>query len=325
MLLTLPHNNFRQAFRMNKDTFNFILNKIENHHIFHNNSLHKQQPVWLQLLVSLERFGFDGNASSIGKIARSMGISNGTVVLYSNRVIEALLSLRESFIKWPAPVERQKTSNYFEENHKLSGCVGVVDGTLVNLCQKPSIDPETYWTRKQRYSMNVQILCNHKREIIYYQVGYPGSCHDSLCFKHTDICKHPENYFSNGEYLIADCGYTLSQNLIVPYRNPQGDQIEFNRKFSSARIIVEHVMGLLKGRWSSLRGLRVLIQKEQDIERVNKWIVAILILHNMVMKFKDNWDEEIFEDVDNVVDIQAIMVDETGTELRERLREQIHD
>lgn len=253
LLLTLPQNEFRQAFRMNKDTFNFILNQIENNDIFKSTGTKEQQPVWVQLLVTLERFGFDGNAGSVGKIARSMGIGNGTVVLYTNRVMEALLCLKQNYIKWPNSSGRKRISNYFEEKHKLKGCVGVVDGTLVNFCQKPFIDSETYWSRKQRYSMNLQIVCNHRREIIYYQVGYPGSCHDSYCFGKTDLCKNPQSYFSNNEYLLADCGYALSSNVIVPYRNPQGDQLDFNRKFSSARIIVEHVMGLLKGRWSSLR------------------------------------------------------------------------
>ncbi len=95
-LLSLPSSEFRQAFRMNKDTFLFILN----HPVFSNNSFNKQQPVWVQLLVVLERFGFDGNASSIGKVARSLGLGNGTVVLYTSRVIQAILSIHNQFIKW---------------------------------------------------------------------------------------------------------------------------------------------------------------------------------------------------------------------------------
>ncbi len=99
-LLSLPSTEFRQAFRMNKDTFLFILNHIQSHPVFSNNSFNKQQPVWVQLLVVLERFGFDGNASSIGKVARSLGLGNGTVVLYTSRVIQAILSIHNQFIKW---------------------------------------------------------------------------------------------------------------------------------------------------------------------------------------------------------------------------------
>ena len=187
-------------------------------------------------------------------------------------------------IKWPNVNQRKRTSDYFEENHQLKGCIGIVDGTFVNLCQKPSVDPETYWSRKQKYSMNVQIVCNHRREIIYYQVGYPGSCNDTYCFRNSDLNKHPERYFNIGEYLLADGGYILNSRTLIPYKTPTGEQIEFNRKISSARIIVEHVMGLLKGRWCSLRSLRIQIHKREDTEKVNNWIVCCLILHNMVTR-----------------------------------------
>ena len=43
---------------MNKDTFMYILTTIQSHHVFLNNSFNKQQPVWIQLLVGLERLGF---------------------------------------------------------------------------------------------------------------------------------------------------------------------------------------------------------------------------------------------------------------------------
>ena len=79
-LLTLPNNEFRQAFRMNKDTFMYILTTIQNHSVFLNNSFNKQQPVWIQLLVGLERLGFDGNSSSIGKVARGLGLGNRSLI-----------------------------------------------------------------------------------------------------------------------------------------------------------------------------------------------------------------------------------------------------
>ncbi len=321
-LLTLPNYQFRQAFRMNKDTFLFILNNVQNHPVFQNNSFNKQQPVWVQLLVALERFGFDGNSCSVGQVARSLGIGNGTVVLYTSRVIEAILSIRDKFIKWPNRREKKRTSDYFEEHHKLKGCIGIVDGTFVNLCQKPQVDPETYWSRKQRYSMNVQIVCNERREIIFYQVGYPGSCNDAYCFRNCDLSLNPQRYFETGEYLLADGGYVLNSRTLTPYKMPVGDQNQFNYKISSARIIVEHVMGLLKVRWSSLRGMRVLIHQERDTKKANDWIVACLILHNMVMSFKDNWEENLedeeFEDDDNA---EEEIETETGTDLRERIKE----
>ena len=103
-------------------------------------------------------------------------------------------------IKWPDQRRRRLSSLYFDENHGLKNCIGIVDGTLMNLCEKPQLDPEMYWSRKQRYSMNIQIICNERREIIYYQVGYPGSCSDTVCFRNCDIFKNLERYFSTEEY-----------------------------------------------------------------------------------------------------------------------------
>lgn len=232
-----------------------------------------------------------------------------------------MLSVHDQFIKWPGKRQKKRTSEYFEEHHNLKGCIGIVDGTYVNLSQKPTIDPETYWSRKQTYAMNVQIVCNHRSEIIYYQTGYPGSCNDTYCFRNSDLTKNPERYFTNGEYLLADGGYVLTPRTLIPYKMPTRDQLEFNRKISSARIIVEHVMGLLKGRWCSLRNLRIQIHKKEDVEKVNKWIVACLILHNMVTGFNDDWEDNFQENDTESDSEESETYEETGTELRERIQE----
>ena len=70
---------------------------------------------------------------------------------------------------------------------------------------------------------------------------------------------------------------------------------------------------------------RVQIQNKGDIERVNQWIVAILILHNMVLKYKDNWDDEVLEDeCENYhQEHQLIHEARNGRELREFLKEKL--
>jgi hypothetical protein len=70
--------------------------------VFQNKSLHPQRPVWLQLAVTLERMGCHGNGASVGRFAREWGgIGNGTVTLYSKRIVIAPVDLRKEYIKWP--------------------------------------------------------------------------------------------------------------------------------------------------------------------------------------------------------------------------------
>ena len=71
--------------RVNRDTFQFIVSKIANNPVFVNNSRNPQRDCWIQALVALEKLGSDGNGASVGKIARSAGVGNGTVTLYTKR------------------------------------------------------------------------------------------------------------------------------------------------------------------------------------------------------------------------------------------------
>lgn len=148
-------------------------------------------------MVALERLGCDGNGASVGRIARSAGIGNGTVSLYCARVQEAILSLENDYIRWPNVSQRIESSQIFEEKWEMKGCVGVIDGTHVILAQRPKIDGEVYFTRKYRYAVNTTVVCDHKKRIIYYQIGHPGSAHDSTVFKKSEMYKEPYRYLKD--------------------------------------------------------------------------------------------------------------------------------
>lgn len=61
--------------------------------------------------------------------------------------------------------------------------------------------------------------------------------------------------------------------MLIPYTAPEvsvafQERTLFNERFSKARVIIEHVMGILKNQWQSLRGIRKLIVEREDFERV---------------------------------------------------------
>jgi hypothetical protein len=58
-------------------------------------------------------------------------------------------------------------------------------------------------------------------------------------------------------------------------------------------------MGILKGRSCSLIGLGAQIQQKKDTLKVNKWIIACLILLNVVTKLNDTWGDENGMNEDN--------------------------
>ena len=98
------------------------------------------------------KLGCEGNGASIGRIARSAGISRGAVTLYTQRVVRAVLDLKREFLRWPDAQERARTTARFQREYHLPNAIGVIDGTHIHFSQKPAVDGEVYWTRKSRYS-----------------------------------------------------------------------------------------------------------------------------------------------------------------------------
>ncbi len=154
------------------------------------------------------------------------------------------------------------------EKYGVPDCVGFIDGTHLILSQRPTIDGEVYFNRKKTYSFNVQLICDDQRRILWYQLGWPGSVYDSTVFSHSNMYKNQEGYFSGLEFLIGDSGYTLSKRMLIPYIGQaalKDDNARFNEYISSMRVVIEHTNGILKNRWSSLKGIRTQLKNTSEI------------------------------------------------------------
>jgi hypothetical protein len=151
---------FRRNLRVTPDTFDALLEHIENHEVFTGgNGAAEQTPVEHQLAIALFRFGHFGNASSVESIAQWAGTSAGTVVNATRRVMIAFLSLHDQAIRWPTDAEKEEAKRWVEEQSCAAWRDGwlLVDGTLVPLADKLGHHGEAYFDRKSNYSLNVQV------------------------------------------------------------------------------------------------------------------------------------------------------------------------
>lgn len=57
--------------------------------------------------------------------------------------------------------------------------------------------------------VNIQLVCDHCRKIISYDMGWPGSMTDVTIFKNSHIWKNRRSYFEGNEYLLADRGVVV--------------------------------------------------------------------------------------------------------------------
>ncbi|RPB21763.1 hypothetical protein L211DRAFT_755297, partial [Terfezia boudieri ATCC MYA-4762] len=185
----LPLNRFRHFFRMNPDSFLFILAKINNHAVFHNNSKKKQADPMLQLFVALRRMGSEGSVgAAVMSTSQLFGIGEGTVCLYTNRVCVALQSLFSEVVVWQTPEEKDAMRSRLHNAgfSIFSECIGIVDGTLIPFKWRPypkenmAIQYRNY--RKSRYGLQATVVCDDMARILFFHSTFPGSSHDARCF-----------------------------------------------------------------------------------------------------------------------------------------------
>lgn len=158
------HHRFTQMLRVTPESFQYILQLIEDHPVFTTTSHRPQTPVEIQLAVTLYRMGRFGNGASIKDIARTAGVSEGAVERFTERCFEAIHLHHDKFIRPLADAEKEREKAWMEKN---IGCVGwregwvMYDGTIVVLFQKPGLNGDAYYTRKANYGLNVQVCSIH--------------------------------------------------------------------------------------------------------------------------------------------------------------------
>ncbi|MBW0488287.1 hypothetical protein O181_028002 [Austropuccinia psidii MF-1] len=292
-LFSMRDDDFKQSMRTSKEGFHFIYNKIKDHQVFKNSSNSKQVPISHQLALTLERLGSNGNAGSVGKFARNFNVGRGTVISISRRVLEAINSYEKYYIQWPNQNRRYEISQVMRQEG-FEECVGFIDGTNFPLYQKPAWQGEVFFDRKKVYSINAQILCDCDKNITAIIAGWPGSCADAMVYRNMGIYRNPRRFFDKGQYLLLDSAYPLTDHLLPAFKAPASNlQInsDFNFCLAKSRVRNKHTIGILKGRWASLKQMRLQLNGQEDINLYVAWIKACCILHNMLANIKDSWDD----------------------------------
>lgn len=78
---------FRLDACINPSTFDRLIERLQNHPSFQNNSHQNQMPVDQHNLIVLKRFGTYGNGMTVQGVAQSAGVGKGTVDLVTRRVM----------------------------------------------------------------------------------------------------------------------------------------------------------------------------------------------------------------------------------------------
>lgn len=305
----LNQTDFLRKYRMPREAFTDLLLLIKDDPVFVSGyeKGRQQRPVEYQLMTLLKFLGSEGTASSNPDLRNVFNTGHGTNLLYVRRAVQALRNIREAFLSWPDTEERDAIAAGILEKSGLPNCVGIIDGTLFPLAFAPQTeDAPDYKGRKHLYTLSSVIVCDHNRLIRYYVAGWPGSTHDNRIARNTSMWNHPTTYYRDHEYIIGDSAFENNWFMVSAFTSPPGESLvgersQFNSCMARARVISEHTIGLLKGRFPWLRSIRKVITEDPGTLRDILGIIdACVIIHNfLVQRGLEEKEEELYED-DNV-------------------------
>lgn len=75
-------------------------------------------------------------------------VSEGSVYNYERNVCIAIISLRDHFLCWPTG-DRLRTLRQESQALGFPGCIGLIDGSLIPLKEKPLVHGDVYYCRKK--------------------------------------------------------------------------------------------------------------------------------------------------------------------------------
>ncbi|KAI5118939.1 hypothetical protein M0805_006285 [Coniferiporia weirii] len=187
LLTTATDQHFKAFMRMDKESFVQLHDVIKDDTVFILKGYKLQHPPWYQLVIFLLQFGCDPAL----KMAEEASIAEGTPDA------ECRASIKAETVEFGFP-----------------GCIGIVDGSLIPLANKPHVNRELYWCCKKFYSVTLQAICDHNSHFIDYELGWPGSIHDTMVFHKSDVWLNKSKYFEDDDYILTDKGYPLTKFTI---------------------------------------------------------------------------------------------------------------
>jgi hypothetical protein len=141
----------------------------------------------------------------------------------------------------------------------------------------------------------------------------------------------PERFFSPDQYIIGDTAYKAHPNLVPRFKKPRNRDLDdehqaFNAALASVRVVSEHTIGILKGRFQALRQVRIKLTDSLKLTEIVRWTISLVIIHNLLVTTDDASDlfdaDETSDDDLSPTNFSSSIVEDTPTAAEQLLKRQ---
>ncbi|XP_038661682.1 putative nuclease HARBI1, partial [Scyliorhinus canicula] len=208
-------------------------------------------PVSIKVTVALNFYATGSFQAPTGDLS---GISQASVHRCIRAVTDALYAIADRYIHFPMDQANQDARAVgFSAMAGFPMVQGLIDGMHVAV-RPPAEDRAVFTNRKGTYSVNTQVVCDHRMIIMHVCARFPGSVHDSYVLSQSNIPGMFEGRHRRMRgWLLGDRGYPLRTWLMTPVRRPQTNADNgYNDAHAATRGLIERCFGILKSRFRCL-------------------------------------------------------------------------
>ncbi|KAK1152564.1 protein ANTAGONIST OF LIKE HETEROCHROMATIN PROTEIN 1-like [Acipenser oxyrinchus oxyrinchus] len=291
-----------EKFRMSKDTFFFICNKLKPKLARQDTHFRPALPLEKRVAVALWRLATNVEYRTISVL---FGVGRSTVCKCVRDVCHAIVSLlKPLYLQEPSEHEFEDMARLFNNRWGFPHCVGAVDSLHLSIIAPPQYTVD-YWNSKCWHSVVLQGVVNGLGQFWDVCAGMPGSTEDVTILQNSTLwgtasegglSPEPPRQFMGRPlkyFLLGDAAYPLQSWLLKPYpesRDLTPRQLKFNYRLNRARSVIENAFLRLKARWQCLHK-----RNDCSLDLVPTMILACCILHNMCEVHSDTFNEEWLE------------------------------
>ena len=142
-----------------------------------------------------------------------------------------------------------------------------------------------FCTRKHKYGINLQAICDHRHRFLDIAMLFGGSSSDLLAFETSPIhIKLAEDGFlAPGLCIFGDNAYVNTNYMATPYPNVSTTNMEkdaYNFYHSQVRINIECAFGILVQRWGFLKKKA---PSNYSVQKTIETVECLCMLHNFLI------------------------------------------
>ena len=294
-----PFTDMEWYFRVSKETFGYIVSKIENEIARKDTRMCKAISSRKRVAIALY---YLGSTAEYRTIANLFGVSSSFVCLCIKDVSKAITrKLKTGFLSVPRGQELREVMGLYKDKWGFPACAGAINGTHIPI-QTPVENHTDYVNRKSYHSILMQAVVDARYLFRDVVIGWPGSVHDARVLSNSALYNlglQGKLFDPNitervlgvdlNPIILGDPAYPLLNWLVKGYpenQNTPNWQCNFNYRLSRARMTVENTCGRWKGRVR-----RFPKQVDMAVSSATYLVAASCILHNICELRRDDFLE----------------------------------